>query len=44
MLLQKLYNYAIDYMEGVSGTCGARAEWPGMEQSYPGMEGIWQQK
>ena len=26
----------------VSGTCRARAEWPGMEQSYPGMEEIWQ--
>ena len=28
----------------VSGTCGAGAEWPGMERSYSGMKGIWQQK
>jgi len=28
----------------LSGTCGAGAELPGMERSYPGMKGIWQQK
>jgi len=30
--------------EILSETCGAGAEWPGMERSYSGMKGIWQQK
>jgi len=26
------------------GSCGVGAEWPGVEQSYSGVEGNWQQK
>ena len=32
--------YKVIWLEYMSGTCGAGAEWPRMKQSYPGMERI----